>query len=231
MTECLPVHPIFASLSETEMSGVLQRVLITRHARGEFLFHAGEPADYVFLLFEGLVKKTFINPGGDEKIISIHHPGDIFGELFLGRYKHRIGTARVLETAAVARLSRPQLLHLTATYPTIAYNMIAHLADDQRETLARLHALMHIDARHRLLGTLLSLTRRLPTIEGDWVKLPSSITQDDLAGIACMNRATVSQQINGLRTQGILGGSGRVILVNRAAVEQMLNAVGLEILE
>jgi CRP/FNR family transcriptional regulator len=204
---------------------------LTQHQRGEYLFHVGDRAESIFLLFSGLVKKSFVNPGGDEKIVSLHVPGDIFGELFLGKYPLRVATAQALEETLVGRLTRDHLTALISHMPQIGMNLIGHLADEQRETLARLHALMHIDARHRLLGTLLSLARRICCTSDNWVQLPASITQDDIASIACVNRSTANVQINHWRAQGILGGKGRVLLINRLAVAELLNDAGLEILE
>jgi len=224
-------HPFFNGLTDEQICSALELIPRSEHVRGEFLFYAGDVADFVFLLFEGVVKKSYVSPGGDEKIISIIQSGDIFGELFLGKYTLRIASAEVILNAKVGRITKKNLLLLYQRFPHISMNLIGHLADEQRETLARLHSLMHIDARHRLLGMLLSLARRSCCPGNEWYAIPAGITQDDLANIACLNRTTVSLYINELRTQGILGGKGRVLTVNRLAVEQLLRRSGIEILE
>ena len=94
-----------------------------------------------------------------------------------------------------------------------------------------MHALMRADARYRLLGTLLSVARRFCCTDGDWFELPSSLTQEDIANMAGLNRSTVSSLINELRREGILGGTGRSLTVNRIAVEDLLEEAGLEVLE
>lgn len=223
-------HPFFKGLPKAEIVAALNTVSVIEYGRGQVLFHAGDPADSVYLLFSGIVKKTYINPGGDEKIISIALGGDIFGELFLGKYRHRIATAIALEYAHVGKIQKDELMSLIARFPQIGLNLIGHLVDEQRETLARLHALMHMDARCRLLGTILSLARRACCPNKEWVELPLSITQDDLASIACLNRSTVNIHINDLRAQRILGGKGRCITVNRQAIENLLHEAVVEIL-
>lgn len=227
----ITAHPFFNGLTSAEINTALSLIPRSQNRRGESLFHVGEKAECIFLLFNGLVKKSFFSPGGDEKIISIVQSGDIFGELFLGKYGFRIGTAQAIADTHVGRVTKPNLLKLFEQFPQLSLNLIAHLADEQRETLARLHALMHIDARHRLLGTLLSLARRVECSSCEWHQLPSGITQDDLANIACLNRSTASLYINELRAQGILGGKGRLVTVNRPAVEALLREAGMEILE
>ncbi|MEZ4668074.1 MAG: Crp/Fnr family transcriptional regulator [Anaerolineae bacterium] len=224
-------HPFFAGLTTTELSNALQLIPRSTHRRGEFLFHVGETAEVIFLLFSGLVKKSYYSPGGDEKIISIVQAGEVFGELFLGKYTQRVGTAQAVTDAHVGRLTKTNLQELISQFPQLSLNLIAHLADEQRETLARLHALMHIDARHRLLGTLLSLVRRAECVSSDWYPLPTGITQDDIASITCLNRSTASLYINEFRKAGVLGGTGRQVTVNRSAVETLLRRAGLDILE
>lgn len=224
-------HPFFHGLTPEDIRLAAQWLVMQEMPRGCILFHVGDVADSVYLLFSGIVTKAYINPGGDEKIISVNVDGDIFGELFLGSYPLRVGTARVVADASIGRITRPNLNRLIERFPAIAHNLIAHLADEQRHTLARLHALMHLDARHRLLGTLLSLARRSCCPDEGWLDLPSGLTQEDIANIACLNRSTVNVQINTLREQGILGGKGRQLTLNRPAVEQLLLASGMEILE
>jgi CRP-like cAMP-binding protein len=94
-----------------------------------------------------------------------------------------------------------------------------------------MHALMHIDARHRLLGTLLSLARRFESDDRGWVQLPHAITQSDLANIACLNRTTVSYHLNVLRASGVLGGVRRDLIIKTDLVASLLKEIGLELLE
>jgi CRP-like cAMP-binding protein len=232
-----PVPGVILRLGETCLfdgitaGDILKYIKISHYQRGEFLFYAGDRADTIFVLLDGIVKVSYVNPGGDEKIISIFQPGDIFGELFLGKYRSRIGIAQALENVTAAKIGESHLYALIREFPDVGLNFIRHLADEQRETLARLHALMHVDARHRLLGTLLHLARRYCCSDGEWFNLPPRLTQEDIASIACLNRSTASLLINELRRQGILGGKRRTLTVNRQAVEALLREAGLEILE
>ncbi|MBN8590682.1 MAG: Crp/Fnr family transcriptional regulator [Anaerolineae bacterium] len=88
-----------------------------------------------------------------------------------------------------------------------------------------------MDARHRLLGTLLILARRYCCDGGEWFALPESLTQEDLAKMTGLNRSTVSVLINELRRENVLGGVGRKLMVNKVVVESIMKAKGSEILE
>jgi CRP/FNR family transcriptional regulator len=221
----------FSNLTPAEADAIRDSMMVTRYRRGETIFHAGDPADYIFLIETGMVKVSYENANGDENILMVFQSGDLFGDLFFGKYRHRVGNARALEDALIGRLSEDQLIELIRIYPSIAWSFIQHLADEHRETLARVHALMHVDAEYRLLGTLLNLARRHCCSDGDWFRMPTCLNQEDIANIAGMNRSTASKLINEFRRQGLLGGSGRVLTVNHVAVDELLRDAGVEILE
>lgn len=222
---------LFQDLTPKEVGEVLKLAPPRSFRKREFIFYAGEAADALYILEQGTVKVSYITLNGDEKVLNVFRPGDVFGELFLGKYRHRVGEAQALEDVIVCKLNEDAFLALIQHIPRIALNFIRHLADSQREAMARSHALMRADAKYRLAGILLSLARRYCCTDSDWFELPLSLTQEDLANMAALNRSTVSTLINEFRREGVLGGTGRTITVNRAALEALLEHAGLEVLE
>lgn len=222
---------LFDGLTEDEIEEVLKLAPHKSYHKGEFIFYAGDAADALFLLQLGTVKVSYVTLNGDEKILNVFRPGDIFGELFLGKYRLRVGEAQALDDVIVCTMCEDTFLSLTQRFPRIAFNFIRHLADSQREAMARTHALMRADAKSRLVGILLSLARRYCCTEPDWFELPASLTQEDIANLAGLNRSTVSSLINELRRDEVLGGAGRSLRVNRTAIEALLEEAGLEVLE
>jgi len=205
----------------------MRRTVIERYPRGAFLFHTGDPASDIFILLEGSIKKANVNLVGMERPISIYVPGEIFGHLFLGRYHHRISSAMALEPVTAARIAEARWTALLTGQPSIALHFIRYLADEQRETPARVHALMNFDARTRLLGTLLSLGRRYCDPRDTRFQLPP-IMQEDLAHLSVMNRSTLNVLLHRLRRSGIVIEErprlGRRLVIDRAALEAELRA-------
>jgi CRP-like cAMP-binding protein len=224
------VH-LFRGLSPTQMDEIIKMMPVNSYRKGEYVFMAGEVADKLYVLQVGTVKISYVDLNGDEKVLNIFQAGDIFGDLFLGQYRHRIGQCQALEDVIVCPLREVDFLNVTQRFPQVALNFIRHQADEHRETVARMHALLSMDAKHRLLGTLLALARRFCCDQADWFTLPESLTQEDIANMTGLNRSTVSLLINDLRRQGILGGTGRSLSVNQRAVEEILEQSGSEILE
>ncbi len=221
---------LFHHLTQEEIQEILISMPMYEYSTGQYLFHTGEPADSLYLLEAGIVKVAYITPNGEEKILGIFQQGDIFGELFLGKEHARIGEAQALSDVTVCRLKKEDFLMLLQRFPKVGYNFILHLVNEQRGTLARMHALMRTDARSRLLGTLLHIARRYCGDEEGWFDLPPSLTQEDIANMAGLNRSTVSLLINDLRREGALGGTGRTLNIHIGRVEKLLADNGLEML-
>ncbi len=226
-----PELDIFDNVPLEDINNATKSIRRAKYTKGEYLFNTGDPADSLFILESGLVKISYITIDGNERILDMFESGDIFGELFLGKYKHRIGQALALDDVVVYRLNERDLQTLIHDYPAIGMNLIRHLVDEQREIIARMHALLTADAQSRLLGTLLSIARRYCcTYQNEFV-LNDIITQEDLANLSGLNRSTVSSLINSLRRDGILGGAGRSLIINKQKVEALLEDSGFDLLE
>ena len=222
---------LFKGLSTAEKDDILRFMPVHHYRAGEYVFMTGEDAECLFLLHEGLVKVSYITFNGEERILDVFQSGEIFGDLFIGSYRFRIGMAEAASDVYVSRLSECHFNALIERYPILALNYIRYQADRQREMMARMHALMRMDASCRLLGTLLSLARRHTSKMAGCYQLSDSLTQEDLAKMAGLNRSTVSSMINRFRREGLLGGTGRALTIYPNAVEQRLIDAGVEILE
>ncbi len=221
---------LLEGLSSTQTDHALSFMRKATVQRGEFIFLTGEQADYLYIVKRGLVKIYYITSDGDERVIDFREDGSLFGELFLGRYRHRVGFAQALTDCTIYKLSEQCLFDLSQYYPRINHNFIVHLVDSQREAFARMHALARSDAKLRLLGLLAVLARNTCCSAGNEFRLHPMITQADLANMAGLNRSTVSSLINECRREGILSGTRRKIVVHVSKIEAILDDHGSEVL-
>ena len=221
---------LFEGLSQMQTEHALSFMRKMTAKRGEFIFLTGESADHLYIVKHGLVKIYYITSDGDERVIDFREDGSLFGELFLGRYRHRVGFAQALTNCTIYKLSEQCLFDLSKYYPQINRNFIIHLVDSQREAFARMHVLSRSDAKLCLLGLLAVLARNSCCSRGNEFRLHPMITQADLANMAGLNRSTVSSIINESRREGILSGTRRHIIVNVTQIEAILDYHGSEVL-
>ena len=74
---------LFAALDDTQLSRVVHDARLVHLGKHETLFEQGDPAQHFFLVRSGQVKLFRISPEGQEKIIELVQPGQVFAEALL----------------------------------------------------------------------------------------------------------------------------------------------------
>lgn len=71
--------PLFDKLSDADLDALLARANLRRFAIGEAVFEQGTLATHFFLLLHGRLKVTQVTADGQQIIVRMVYPGDIFG--------------------------------------------------------------------------------------------------------------------------------------------------------
>src|SRR5690349_5178218 len=75
--------PLLAALSDEDAQALLAGARRRTFARGEVVFHRGDPADTFHLIRKGRFAVRIVTPLGDEATLAVLGPADFFGELAL----------------------------------------------------------------------------------------------------------------------------------------------------
>lgn len=78
--ENLSQHYLFSGLGETAFEQLAESVTEKSLAKGEVLFHRGDPASHFFFLDSGQVELNLLSAMGEEKVLEVIGPGRTFGE-------------------------------------------------------------------------------------------------------------------------------------------------------
>lgn len=200
--------PLLKGLSEEETRRVLSSARRRRFAKGEVLFHEGDPAASVHLIAKGRVAIRISTPLGDVATVDLLGEGDAVGELaLLSPGALRGATAVALEATETLSLDQEVFASLRRTDPAMSEVLIQLLADRVRRLDARLMEALYVPADTRLLRRLVDLC----AVYGDTIPL----TQEDLAGLAGTTRATVNRVLRREERAGAVSLSrGRVTIVD-----------------
>lgn len=74
---------IFEDLSDGEITKIAQRFTFVKYHQGQPIFYSGDSGNNFFIIKEGLVKVSNMNPNGKVIILAILGPNDFFGEMAL----------------------------------------------------------------------------------------------------------------------------------------------------
>lgn len=193
-------------------------------AKGASIYRAGDPAQSVFFLRQGLVKLTSITEDGRELILRLHQPGDVFGDLC-----HCTGERReqavMMEEGEVVELSFEDFVsHLQHHRPALLL-FLSNVAQQLSSAYEQIQTLSFSSTMERLVRTLGRLADEFGESEGEWVRLTHYFRQDDLAQMIGARREVVSTLLNRLRDQGAIAYARKDgLLIRRAALERALTA-------
>jgi CRP-like cAMP-binding protein len=184
------------SLPEPERERLIASLNRHIYQRGEVLFHAGDPADTLHLLFNGHVSARVALASGDFVVVAVLGPGEVFGELALvAQPRPRAATIIALDRCETLTLRRCQFEDLRLSYPGIDRLLVELLAARVDRINAYLLEALYVSADKRVLRRLLELCD-LYAPETDRVAIP--LTQETVASLAGTTRSTANQVLQRL---------------------------------
>ncbi|WP_338766575.1 Crp/Fnr family transcriptional regulator [Massilia sp. METH4] len=193
--------PLLANLTEEEMQRVKADLRVRAYAKRDVIWHKDGGGDGLLFLLTGQLQVIDIAEDGRAIGLRALAPGDFFGEIALINNAPRSASVVAMTPVLVGFLPAPTALHLFSHSPSVARQMLQHLAQKiQRDS--ELRALLSINNTTRRIFTYLSLMVRrdaqgLPVVEN----LP---THQDIANMINTSRETVTRALLALAQQGII---------------------------
>lgn len=221
----VPWSTLIEGLSPAEQKEVARRCAERTYRRGQVIFSVGDSPDALYLLRKGWVKLRLLSQEGQESIVQMFRPGDVFGEILLA-VSERAFEAVALDEVRVALLSRSQLLGLLQSVPLFGMNFIRFLSARLAEVQRDLAAFGHAAASRRLARTLLRLAEQEgEETPGRGVRLPRPVTHETLANLIGTSRETVSAQMRRFAQAGLLTYSGRNLVLRAERLRALLDSL------
>ena len=100
--DVLKETPLFEALSDEDSSALRSGIIDVNLDRGERLFAEGDAGDKLYIILSGKIKLTKAAPDGRENLLSVHGPGEMFGELSLFDPVPRTSSATAVVSARLA---------------------------------------------------------------------------------------------------------------------------------
>ena len=203
---------LWDGLSRDEREQVARVCPERRFGKGDVIFAPGDPPDALYVLTSGLVALSYLSDDGQESILRVFGPGDVFGEVFL-TVRARPFQAKALSACVVTVIPAKTFLYLLSTIPRIGFNFACVLSRHLVEM-----ALDRAQASHRWSGQRLALAllklgaaHGVKKEEGTAITLP--LTHQILADMIGASRETVTRHLRRLKRQGVVSQHGRTLLI------------------
>ena len=218
ITEVLAATTMFGGLEETSLEAVIARGVVQHYRKGQILFAAGDPAESLYVVLEGLVKIYVVSEDGSELNLGHFGPGRMFGEVALADGGPRSAFAEISEPSNLFALARTELFALLDEHPGLVRNYLHELGTRIRATTDRSEDLVFRDLQGRVAKQLIGLAGEKDAIE-------PLVSQQELANMVGGSRPTVNQILKHFESRGYIVVDNRRIEIRDPAALRRLAGI------
>ena len=181
--------------------------VVSDYRKDQIVYRQGDPADCVFFIQSGKVKKTVVSEQGKEAVVALLGTGDFFGEACLAEVR-RLATVSAMTKCVIARISKADITRVIHEEPAFAELFIAHLLARNSRVEEDLVDQLFNSSEKRLARILLLLANFGK--EGTPEPVIAKISQETLAEMVGTTRSRVSFFMNRFRQLGLIDYNGRI---------------------
>jgi CRP-like cAMP-binding protein len=221
----LQVHlrkiPLLADLTPAEIAEIKPELRFRHYNKREVVLHKGGSGDALLFLLSGQLQVVDITEDGRAVGLRMLVPGDFFGEIALINNSTRSASVVATSDVLVAFLPAATALHLFSHSPSVAQQMLRHLAQKiQRDSEFR--AVLSINNTARRIYTYLSLLQK-KSDDGAPAVVENLPTHQDIANMINTSRETVTRALLTLVQQGIVQKeANRLVILDPQALQKLV---------
>lgn len=119
--------PLFKGMSEPDIKELEKIFTARRIAEGKTIFIENMPGESLYLIKQGTVRISRMLAEGDEQVLIVLGPDDVFGEMAVLDGGKRSATARIAEDAVLYGLTRNDFETLAKTDPQLCLSLTLNI--------------------------------------------------------------------------------------------------------
>lgn len=219
--------PLFAELVDQDLVKILQSATSRRCAAGQTVFEQGALAREFFVLLHGRLRVTQVTADGQQLIVRMVNPGDLFGIARVLQRNDYPGTSNAVIDSIVLCWPMSEWDGLLARYPQLAVRAIRALGGRLQDAQARIREMSTEVVERRVGHTVLRLVKQSGERRPEGICINFPISKQDLAEMTGTTLFTVSRILSAWEDAGIVI-SGRQKLTVTDPHRLLLIADGVE---
>lgn len=207
---------MFDKLSDADLDALLARANLRRVAIGEAVFEQGALASHFFLLLHGRLKVTQVTSDGQQIIVRVVHPGDIFGFAKALQRSDYPGTPTAAAESLVICWPTEVWDIFIEKNPHLAVNAMQTIGQRLQEAHTRIREMATEEVERRVAHAVLRLIGQAGKTESAGIRIDFPISRQDIAEMTGTTLHTVSRILSAWETKGLVQGGRQKLLVRDA---------------
>ena len=201
--------PLFSVLTPELIAPLVVAARERSLARGEVLFHRGDPSKGFYVVVAGQIKLAFSSERGNEKVVEVIGPQQSFGEAVMFMDRPFPVFAEALLDSRLLFIGKDAVFQLIETNPAFARSMLAGLSMRLHSLIADVEAYSLQSSIQRVIGYLL---QHLPDQAGA-VELALPTSKHVIASRLNLTPETLSRILHELTEAELIRVHGRQITI------------------
>lgn len=219
--------PFFTGLSVAELTEVNEHFRASAHEVGDTIYFSGDPATRLHVVTEGKVKLLRHTASGQDILLDILTPGEMFGGLpVLGEATYD-DTAQAQSPCCTVGIDAGHFAAILERYPAVALAVLTIVGDRLREAHDRISDLVATPLEVRVATALVKLGQKLGVVHDGRLLIETPLSRHDLAGMTGATTESVSRVMSQFRRDGLIeSGRGWTMLCDPDRLAQMAETQG-----
>ena len=211
--EALRKVPLFADLSEQELSFLAERAVPHRLRDGEMVFSEGEPCQGLYVIESGAVKIFKTSVSGREQVLTTEGPGQSVAELPVFDDGDYPASAAAVKDTTLLFVGKRDFQALCLQHPQVALKVLKVVGARLRWLVGIIEELSFTTVRHRLAALLLRLAKRKGKRTARGIEFTITASNQELAAHIGTVRELVSRNLSRFQAEGIVKLEGKTVVV------------------
>ncbi|MEO5806729.1 Crp/Fnr family transcriptional regulator [Devosia sp.] len=204
---------IFAALDDVQLDEILAAATGKSVAQGEIVFEQGEDASHFFVLLSGRLRVTQVTSEGQQVIVRMVNPGDLFGIAKALQRDDYPGTATAASPSFTLAWPTSKWSSFMDKYPALAVNAMQTMGGRLQEAQARLRELATEEVERRVAHAVLRLGNQSGKKETAGIRIDFPVSKQDIAEMTGTTLHTVSRVLTAWEQAGLVEGGRQKLLL------------------
>ncbi len=203
------------TLSPNEREDISHKSVMKQPDKKELIHFSDDAANKIYFVKAGKVKISKYSEGGQEIILAILGPGEIFGELAITGHSSGDEVAEIMEDAVICEINTNDIYKMLETNPQFNLQITKLIGFKLKKIQNRFESLCFRSAPDRIKEFIKELAAEhgeKTGKEGE-IAVKLNLTHEDIAKLTATTRQTVTSVFNELEKQGVIEYSRKQILI------------------
>jgi CRP-like cAMP-binding protein len=205
--------PLFAGIGDDELDDILSSATSRRFPPAEAVFEQGTAAHRFYLLLHGRLRVTQVTPQGQQVVIRMVNPGDLFGIAKALERTDYPGTATAVAESIALCWPMSLWTDIVDRHPVFAVNAMRTIGARLQEAHTRVREMSTEAVERRVGHAVLRLVKQSGRREAGGIRIDFPISRQDIAEMTGTTLHTVSRILSAWEAAGLVDGGRQTLLV------------------